>query len=63
MCLKFLTDANDFLNLDTGGVDLFGKFPDGLVRVLVRERIDVYPHSCRETFARSKGRKEVKEKR
>ena len=42
---KLLTDANNFLDLDTGGVDLFGELTDSLVRVLVGKGVNVYPHS------------------
>ena len=40
---SFLTDADDFLDLDAGSVDLFGKLADGLVGVLVRKGVNVYP--------------------
>lgn len=42
---QLLTNANDFLNLDTGGIDLFGELTDGLVRVLVGEGVNIYPHT------------------
>lgn len=41
----FLTDSNHFLDLDTGGVDLFGKLSDGLVWVLVGKGVDIYSHT------------------
>lgn len=41
----FLTDSDHFLDLDAGGVDLFGKLSDGLVGVLVGEGVDVDSHT------------------
>lgn len=42
---KFLTDSDDFLDLDAGGVDLFGELSDSLVWVLVGKWVDVYSHT------------------
>lgn len=42
---KFLTDADDFLDLDAGGVDLFGELSDSLVWVLVGKGVHVYSHT------------------
>lgn len=41
----FLTNPNHFLDLDTGGVNLFGKLSDGLVWVLVGKGVDIYSHT------------------
>lgn len=41
----FLTDSDHFLDLDTGGVDLFGELSDGLVGVLVGKGVHVYSHT------------------
>lgn len=65
---KLLTDANNFLDLDTGGVDLFGELTDSLVRVLVGKGVNVYPHSWRKKFGKEReeggeGRKEGSEKK
>lgn len=65
---KLLTDANNFLDLDTGGVDLFGELTDSLVRVLVGKGVNVYPHSWRKKFGKEReeggreGRKEAKKR-
>lgn len=42
---KLLTNANNFFNLDTGGVNLFGELADGLVWVLIGKGVNVDPHS------------------
>lgn len=42
---KLLTNANNFLNFDAGGVNLFGKLTDGLVWVLVGKGVHIYPYA------------------
>lgn len=45
-----LTDANDFLDLDAGRIDLLGKLPDSLIRIFIGERINVNPHSWKKQW-------------
>lgn len=42
--LERLTNADHFFNFDAGGVNLLGELADGLVGVLVGERVHVDPH-------------------
>lgn len=60
--MYFLTNANDFLNLDTGGVNLFGELTDGLVWVLVGKGVNIYPHTWKKEFARKKGGKQKRKR-
>lgn len=61
---NLLTNANHFLNLDTGGIDLFGKLTDGLVGVLIGKGVNIYSHSWGTKFEKkgSKERRKFKKK-
>jgi len=43
------TSADDRFDCDAGNVDLFGEFPDSLMRIFVRVRIDVRADRTRGT--------------
>lgn len=60
----FLTNTNHFLNLDTGGINLFGELTDGLVGVLIGKGVNIYSHSWVKKFAKkgSKERRKLKKK-
>lgn len=59
---KLLTNANNFLDFDTGGVDLFGKLTDGLVWVLVGKWVNIYPHAWGKKFEKKEGMKQQQKK-
>lgn len=60
---KLLTNANNFLNFDAGGVNLFGKLTDGLVWVLVGKGVHIYPYAWGKKFERKEGMKRQKKEK
>lgn len=42
-----LTHTNNFLNLYAGGINFFGKFPHGLIWILICKRIHICSDTCK----------------